>query len=434
MDPPSPPRHAETDTPTTDLALRRVKVRSYLTSGLVMSLSSPLSLLVDGEGGPVLAGVLLGFGVVFFGLALLLRSTRVSLQRVVLGAVFFAALLLALAAVRLGGVGSPSFAFLVFLPLLVAVGSPDNRPAVASAVGLSLVLSSVINLLAGGPDEVWLRWLSLGLVVGLFALHGTRQYRQMFAAQRAADAARLEAQEQLAQSELRRAASERLALAGQLAAGVAHEINNPLSFATSNVRYVLAELKEEEGGDLREAMKDAVMGLDRIAQIVRDLRASTRTDEPMGEERCVLGEALQEALRVAGLRLNPIADVKVDLPEEVPPVRFHTRHLVQVLVNLLVNAADAVEETGRRGTVTVRVFSLNPSGRLCIEVDDDGPGIPPHVLPRVFDPFFTTKPVGKGTGLGLPLGREYARRYGGELKAGNRPEGGARMSLELLPA
>jgi C4-dicarboxylate-specific signal transduction histidine kinase len=227
---------------------------------------------------------------------------------------------------------------------------------------------------------------------------------------------------------------DRLVLVGQLAAGVAHEVNNPLAFVKSNLCFLEQELEREDGalnrGELGDVLAETQQGVLRIQQIVTDLRRFSRGGD--GSEELGLAEdALHEARRLASVRLREVGEVSLECPPGLPPVRLGQRHLVQVLLNLLLNAADAVEEAlpARRARIVVRARVVEGGVRL--EVEDNGPGIRPEVLDKLFEPFFTTKPPGKGTGLGLALCREYVSRAGGTLVAENRAEGGARFVLEV---
>ena len=227
---------------------------------------------------------------------------------------------------------------------------------------------------------------------------------------------------------------ERLVLVGQLAAGVAHEVNNPLAFVKSNLGFLERELRHEGGpgdlAELRDVLAETQQGVLRIQQIVMDLRRFSREiDEENNEGRAE--DAMHEAKRLASVRLRGLGEVSLDVGPGLPVVRLGQRHLVQVLLNLLVNAADAVEDSvpARRAAIVVRARRVE--GEVRLEVEDNGPGIPQEVLPRLFEPFFTTKPPGKGTGLGLALCREYVSRAGGSLQAENRPEGGARFVLRV---
>ncbi|HZI07101.1 MAG TPA: ATP-binding protein, partial [Archangium sp.] len=145
----------------------------------------------------------------------------------------------------------------------------------------------------------------------------------------------------------------------------------------------------------------------------------------------VAEDAIQEAKRLASVRLRGLGDLSLEVDPGLPRVRLGQRHLVQVLVNLLLNAADAVEEAVPPRRARIEVRARRVEGGVRVEVEDNGTGIPREALPRLFEPFFTTKPPGKGTGLGLALCHEYVCRAGGTLTAENRPEGGARFVLTL---
>jgi signal transduction histidine kinase len=338
-----------------------------------------------------------------------------------------------------GGPQSPYFQVFLGLPFLLAMFSPDShQPTLVS--GLAALGGSVaVNLQAHVPlSYVVLNALGLCVFVG-FALFSTTMYRRMLDAHESAHAERLEALAQLAQSELlrsraerERAEVERLVLVGQLAAGVAHEVNNPLAYVKANLSHLLRESRNVSPEELAEVLHETQQGVLRIQQIVADLRGFSRLGSLQEDERGRLEEALNEAKRLVSMRLKTAGDVVLVLEPELPEVRLSQRHIVQVALNLLINAVDAVE-TARPGVsvrVSMRAWRVGECVRL--EVEDNGPGIAPDVMSRLFEPFFTTKPPGKGTGLGLALCREYVSRIGGSLYAENRPGGGARFVL-LLP-
>jgi signal transduction histidine kinase len=348
-----------------------------------------------------------------------------------------------------GGLLSPWFPMLASVPFAIAIFTPDTRAPTVVACGGTLGAVVVLDVLAGQPPrELLTHVLSFGLIGGV-AIAGSHTYRRMSDAEKAAQQERLVAQqerlvvlEQLAESErlrLRaereRAEVDRLVLVGQLAAGVAHEVNNPLAFVKSNLGFLERELRTEGGpvdvAELRDVVAETQDGVLRIQQIVMDLRRFSREVDEGDEGRAE--DAIQEAKRLASVRLRGLGDVSLEIGAGLPRVKLGQRHLVQVLLNLLVNAADAVEdaEPARRAAIAVRARQVEGGVRL--EVEDNGPGIPQEVLARLFEPFFTTKPPGKGTGLGLALCREYVSRVDGSLHAENRPEGGARFVL-WLPA
>jgi C4-dicarboxylate-specific signal transduction histidine kinase len=298
-------------------------------------------------------------------------------------------------------------------------------------VGLGMV---GLLLSEGAPASRILLWAGISAAVTMSGGYGAGQFRK---AQRAESEARLErarreALEQLTISERRRAQSEKLATIGQLAAGVAHEINNPLAFVSSNLRYLQerpwgeAEVSPEE---LAEVLRETLTGVERVQQIAADLRRFSRMDAEEPAE-CSLADVVNDAVRLARLRLKYVARLEVDVPATLPPVSAVRRKLDQVLLNLLVNAGDALEER-RAPDSWVRITGWQQGSRVLLTVEDNGPGFAPSVLPRLFEAFFTTKGPEKGTGLGLSLSREMVEQFGGTLVAENREEGGARLRLEL---
>jgi two-component system NtrC family sensor kinase len=224
-------------------------------------------------------------------------------------------------------------------------------------------------------------------------------------------------QEQLLQS-------EKMSAVGQLIAGVAHELNNPL---TAILGY--AQLLESEG--LNERAQDYVAKMFKQAQrthrVVQNLLSFARQRKPERAEvdiRKVLEETL--ALRDYDLKVNNI-DVQKDLGPEPALVVADPHQIEQVFLNIINNAVDAVLETGRAGKLRIRVFCER--GDVCTQFADDGPGIKDPK--RIFDPFYTTKNVGKGTGLGLSICYGIVKEHGGDITAHNAAEGGAVIEVRL---
>jgi C4-dicarboxylate-specific signal transduction histidine kinase len=171
-------------------------------------------------------------------------------------------------------------------------------------------------------------------------------------------------------------------------------------------------------------------GLTRIKQIVADLKLYAR--EPADHlEPVSLADVTSEALRLTSVRLKSLAKLTIDVSPSLPRVRVHRRHLMQVVVNLLMNSADAVEELGGSRPPEVTIRARQDGDRLFLSVEDNGPGLSPAAKEKLFEPFFTTKPVGKGTGLGLSLAHDYVVRDGGRLVASDRAGGGACLTIEL---
>jgi C4-dicarboxylate-specific signal transduction histidine kinase len=304
-----------------------------------------------------------------------------------------------------------------------------HLPAVTACVAAgTLAGGAYLVALDGRGTSFALEWGVLSLLICALALIGAIGFRRVWFSEVEAHRARSEALTQLAASEGRRARAERLALVGQLAAGVAHEINNPLSFVKSNLQFLKRGGPAEEQ---REAVDEALQGIDRIAQIVGDLRGLARDE---GQEDVLLSveDVLDEAWRLASTRLRSVRAQREVAPG-LPQVRANRRSMVQALVNLLANAVEAAEtaDTPARRWVTARAEAVREG--VAIIIEDGGPGLSPEVARRLFEPFFTTKGA-KGTGLGLALVREQVGRCGGTVEGVNRVEGGARFTIWLPQA
>jgi two-component system, NtrC family, sensor kinase len=251
--------------------------------------------------------------------------------------------------------------------------------------------------------------------------------------------------------------SERMASIGQLAAGVAHEINNPVGFVNSNlgslqtyvlhllkllVAYEMAEsalpetsalqieqVKKEIDfdfmcSDITVLLDESLEGLKRVTRIVQDLKNFSHVDD-IERQLANLEVGLESTLRVVWNELKYKAEVVKEFAG-MPPVMCFPFQLNQVFMNLLVNAAHAIDE---RGKITVRTdFDDN---QVWITVQDTGKGIAPENLSRIFDPFFTTKPVGKGTGLGLSLSYDIVKKHGGHIDVQSVVDQGTTMTVFL---
>jgi two-component system sensor histidine kinase HupT/HoxJ len=247
--------------------------------------------------------------------------------------------------------------------------------------------------------------------------------------------------------------SEKMASLGRLVAGVAHELNNPISFVYGNTvamkRYAdrisryLAAIHGDMPRDEREALRvelridrmlddlpslidGTVEGAERTRDIVDALKRFSATDRD--ERRAFdLVEVVERAVQWVGKATANQFEVSLNLPASIE-VMGSPGQVQQVVMNLVQNAADATENSPER--------RLDVSGRIedteaVVEFRDSGPGIPAENLHKLFDPFFTTKPVGRGTGLGLAISYGIVERHGGKLTVGNHPKGGALFSLRL---
>jgi signal transduction histidine kinase len=242
--------------------------------------------------------------------------------------------------------------------------------------------------------------------------------RQAFADLLAQGEARREAEHRRGQAETdaRLAHAEKLASIGRVTAAVAHEINNPLSYLGMNLRFIGEELQQpgHNREEVGRALADSLDGVSRIAELVVRLRSYARADADAPEIGATdLGAALDRAVKLAEPHTRGRTAVRSEL-DRMPPARGLERALVQVFVNLIVNAAQALSE--ERASANQIAIQARRSGEwLAVEVHDNGPGIPREVLPRIGEPFFTTKPPGRGMGLGLFLARAVVEAVGGTL-------------------
>lgn len=240
--------------------------------------------------------------------------------------------------------------------------------------------------------------------------------------------------------------AEKLASVGQLAAGVAHEINNPIGFVRSNIasfggyldklRALKSRLDDAPAAwealeldfvisDGAEIVKDCLDGIDRVARIVRDLKGFSNVDKPE-QEMADLNDGLREAMSVFSGRLPAGVALNGNLGA-LPRVLCLPGHLNQVFLHLIENAVQAVGDAGRPGTVTV---TSRPAGEgVEIVVADTGVGMSEAQKARAFDPFYTTRPVGSGTGLGLTVARDIIQAHGGSISIESQPGEGTRMTV-----
>ena len=220
--------------------------------------------------------------------------------------------------------------------------------------------------------------------------------------------------------------SERLAAMGQMIGGFAHELNNPLTSILG-----MAELLQE--GETTEASRKQISILHkearRAAEIVQNLQYFARPPAP-GRSQVNLNELVQRTVQMQAYPLRK-SNVTVDFTPEpaIPAIVADPNQLMQVFLNLLLNAEQAIREIRDKGTIRVRI-GRDPDS-VWIVFQDDGPGIAPENLPHIFDPFFTTKRPGRGTGLGLSICKTVLREHGGNIEAASAPGGGAVFTITL---
>ncbi|MBI4395505.1 MAG: PAS domain S-box protein [Elusimicrobia bacterium] len=212
--------------------------------------------------------------------------------------------------------------------------------------------------------------------------------------------------------------SEKMAAVGQLAAGVSHEINNPLGVILGFAQGLVRRLSS--GDPLELPLKSIEREATRCKNLVQDLLTFSRTThaerEPMDLNVAVEGAI---SLIQAQARMDK-TDVRRDLSESIPRILGNKNQLQQVVINLANNALDAMPKGGVL-SVKTELIEDRPHSWVCLKVADNGFGIAPEIMPRIFDPFFTTKPVGKGTGLGLSLVYEIIKKHSGTIEVQSRP-------------
>jgi signal transduction histidine kinase len=233
--------------------------------------------------------------------------------------------------------------------------------------------------------------------------------------------------------------SGRLAAVGELAAGIAHEINNPLAFAKANLALLrehwksLADAlhKPEDALDVddllregEELIDESLEGVERATAIVRDVRGLAHAGSRR-RELTDLNALLDGVLRMAAPQLRQNATVQKSWGE-LPPITCVPQEIQQVFLNMVLNAGQAIGEAG-----TIRLRSRLEGDHLVVDVEDDGHGIAADIIEKIFDPFFTTKPIGEGTGLGLAIAYGIVRNHCGEISVESQPAVGTRFSVRL---
>ena len=273
-----------------------------------------------------------------------------------------------------------------------------------------------------------------------------------------------EAYDELKQAQAQLLQSEKLASIGQLAAGVAHEINNPMSFIISNfgtlqeyvqdlsslIQSYIALEEQLNGGDADQtrALRDEIArqkqeidlqyvledlnnliaesreGAERVRKIVQDLKEFSHVDQ---EEKMPtdLNKGIESTLNIVWNELKYKVTVEKDFGE-IPEVMGYPMELNQVFMNLFVNAGQAIEDQG-----TIAIRTCQEDGYACVIISDTGTGMPPEVVKKIFEPFFTTKDVGKGTGLGLSMAYNIVQKHDGEISVDSQEGVGTTFTIKI---
>jgi two-component system NtrC family sensor kinase len=308
--------------------------------------------------------------------------------------------------------------------------NPDTRAL--PIIFVTAMLHTEVNILRGygtGAVDILVKPINAAIL---------RSKVRVFLELQAARNALAKAYEDLKAMQTQLVQSAKMSSLGELVAGIAHEINNPLGFATSHLstaqrsleqiepelRGVLSQTAQERWDRAANRLSEMGLGLERIRDLVLKLRTFSRLDE--GERKSVnVRECVDSVMTIFGHRLKGEIEVDVQLgePEHIDcyPALFN-----QALSNLLSNAIDALEGRGR-----IVISSRCEQGEYVLTVADSGHGIPETLRSRVLEPFFTTKPVGLGTGLGLSITYSIVQKHGGALQIADAALGGASVAIRI---
>jgi signal transduction histidine kinase len=253
--------------------------------------------------------------------------------------------------------------------------------------------------------------------------------------------------------------AQKLEAIGQLAAGIAHEINTPTQYVGDNLRFLKESFGELDGllanlvkvggapasklladadfdylkEEIPRALNQSLEGVDRVAKIVRAMKEFSH---PAREKTATdLNRAIQSTITVASNEWKYVAEVEMDLDGNLPAVHCSPAEFNQVVLNMVVNAAHAIGDVvgdGANGKGKIRVRTRPDGEWAVVEISDSGCGMPPHIQQRIFDPFFTTKEVGKGTGQGLAIAHNViVDKHGGTIKVSSAPGKGTTFTIRL---
>jgi PAS domain S-box-containing protein len=220
--------------------------------------------------------------------------------------------------------------------------------------------------------------------------------------------------------------AEKMGSLGKLAAGVAHQLNNPLGGITLFTRLILEEYNLEDGAreDLARVLKDAERCRDTVKELLEFSRQTNYMMKP-----CDINQVVTRTLFLLGDQsLFQNIEIQKDLSPALPLVQADVQQLNHLFMNIILNAADAM---AAKGTLSVKSYPSPDNHRVHIEISDTGPGITEDILPNIFEPFFTTKEEGKGTGLGLSLAYNIVENHGGSIEAASKPGEGTTFTIEL---
>jgi len=327
------------------------------------------------------------------------------------------------------GSRGPLFGFFIATPFLATFMAP-HRPVAIGVTGVAATIGSAVVLLyERAPLAATIPWVVTVAISGFLAVYSCRNFIHQQAAELEAARERARLDEEL-QWRARQTAEafklahvQQLAAVGGLAAGVAHEIRNPLAAVKLN----LSLLRETATGELAEQIADMEVAVDRITTITDDLtRAARRATDPIGS--CDAHAAISDAVRLTTPRWKHTVEVVQETSDDPANVHMAEGRLVQVLSNLVLNACDALDETDEP---KIRLQCRDEGDEHVLCVEDNGPGLDDDAKEQLFEPFFTTKDEGKGTGLGLFLCKTYVEQAAGTVLVGKSALGGAAFTIRL---
>jgi two-component system NtrC family sensor kinase len=318
----------------------------------------------------------------------------------------------------------------LYLPLdAIWVDTRKDRRGLYVLFGPFLVVG-IAAVLDGCPPLVPLVFIILSVIVHAISRVRMHLLHEVLSrlAHRHRELAR--AHQELAQAHERALQQDRLSSLGMLAAGVAHEINNPLAYVKSNVNALYRDLQDEKplppvlSEYVTEVLPATLEGIQRIATIVSDLRRFARGDpEPLSEYD--LNDEVQAALRITHSRIVARCRVVLKL-RPLPRMLGRPQQMAQVVVNLLINAAQATPTEGQ-----ISLSTRHEGSEVVLVVQDTGQGMTPEVQQKLFQPFFSTRPIGEGTGMGLAVVHGIVSAHGGRIDVESQPGKGSTFTIRL---
>ena len=237
---------------------------------------------------------------------------------------------------------------------------------------------------------------------------------------------KIKMQKELEQTHVQLLQSEKMASLGKMAAGVAHQLNNPLSGILLFTKLVMEEyeLPKEALEDLQRVLDDAVRTKDIVKELLEFARQTSHEMKPQ-DVNAIISRTI---FLLENQSTFHNIEIEKNLDKDLPLIKGDVQQLYHVVMNIILNAADALEGGGK---LKLKTYFSSEKNMVCIEISDTGHGIPEDVLPHIFEPFYTTKEQGKGTGLGLSMVYGIIKSHGGHIRAENDPGGGATFYIEL---